>query len=255
MLAAVALDDHWVWLAGAVAFLVVWLALFAALPRHRARMLVVGALTAPLGLSEPLFVPAYWNPPTLFDLAQRTGFDVESVLFSFALGGVASVLYPALTRGMPVPLAASQIHARGHRFHLLALLAPALVFAPLYLFVAWNPIYPAIVAIGAGALATMACRPDLARRTLTGGVLFLGLYVGLLMALRLAAPGYIERVWNLPALLPVRPLGMPIEELLFATACGMYWAGAYEHFAWTTTRSAAPAAATGAWSVHRGHGA
>ena len=47
----------------------------------------------PLGLSEPLFVPGYWNPPSLFNLAQKTGFDIESILFSFAIGGIGSVLY------------------------------------------------------------------------------------------------------------------------------------------------------------------
>ena len=27
--------------------------------------------TAPFGLTEPVFVPEYWSPPSLFDPAQR----------------------------------------------------------------------------------------------------------------------------------------------------------------------------------------
>lgn len=50
-------------------------------------MLYVSFLTSLLGLTEPIFVPKYWNPPSLFNLAQNTGFDIESLLFSFGIGG------------------------------------------------------------------------------------------------------------------------------------------------------------------------
>ena len=53
---------------------------------------------APFGLTEPLFVPEYWNPPSLFELAQKTGFDIESFIFSFAIGGIGAVLYTSLMR-------------------------------------------------------------------------------------------------------------------------------------------------------------
>ncbi|MEQ9002560.1 MAG: hypothetical protein RIE74_03260, partial [Pseudomonadales bacterium] len=70
--------------------LVLWALVFAALrsPASRREMLVTSTLTALLGLTEPLFVPEYWNPPTLFDLAQRSGFDIESLVFAFAVGGL-----------------------------------------------------------------------------------------------------------------------------------------------------------------------
>jgi hypothetical protein len=29
--------------------------------------------------------------------------------------------------------------------------------------------------------------------------------------------------------------GIPLEELLFGLAFGMYWTGVYEHLAWTVT--------------------
>ena len=58
----------------------IWGAIFAIRSRLRGKMLRMSLITAPLGLSEPLFVPDYWLPPTLFDLAERTGFDLESLL-------------------------------------------------------------------------------------------------------------------------------------------------------------------------------
>ena len=84
------------WLLWATAFLLPWILVFAARPVLRRRMLWASALTAPFGLTEPLFVPEYWNPPSLFDLAQRTGFDVESIIFCFALGGLGVSGYAAL---------------------------------------------------------------------------------------------------------------------------------------------------------------
>ncbi len=81
------IPDAHVWLIWSSAFLVPWVALYLAYPRHRRVMVRASLLTMPFGLTEPLFVPEYWNPPSLFGLAQRTGFDVESLIFCFAIGG------------------------------------------------------------------------------------------------------------------------------------------------------------------------
>jgi len=225
------MEDHYVWLVWASAFLVPWLALFVTLPRYRRAMLWASVFTMPMGLTEPLFVPAYWNPPSLFDLAARTGFDVESLVFTFGIGGVGAVLYTVLRGQTYQPMAAGERHARRHRFHRFALASPFLAFPLLYFF-PWNPIYPSIAAMAVGAVATMACRPDLKTKTWLGGVLFLAYYVVFLQGMRWSAPGYIERVWNLRALSGIEIVGMPLEELLFAVGFGMYWSGVYEHFTW-----------------------
>ena len=91
------MPDQYVWLVWSSAFLVPWLGAYVAFPRHRKAMVWASLMTAPLGLTEPLFVPHYWNPPSLFDLARRSGFDIESVIFSFAIGGIGAVLYNLLT--------------------------------------------------------------------------------------------------------------------------------------------------------------
>jgi hypothetical protein len=74
---------HYVWLVWSSAFLLPWVLLYALFPRHRVAMWWSSVFMAPFGLTEPMFVPAYWNPPSLFNLAQRTGFDIESFIFSF----------------------------------------------------------------------------------------------------------------------------------------------------------------------------
>jgi hypothetical protein len=228
------IPDAYVWLVWSSAFLLPWLVVYAAAPRLRAAMLWASLFTALLGLTEPLFVPAYWNPPSLFDLARTTGFDIESLIFTFGIGGIGAVLYNLLTHRRFIAVPVARRRARRHNLHYWALAVPFLSFTPLYLL-PWNPIYPAIVAVALGAVATMLCRPDLIRTTWVGALLFVFYYSLFLLGVEYTAPGYIERVWNLPALSGLRIAGMPLEELLFAAAFGAYWSGVYEHVTWKGT--------------------
>ena len=222
---------RYTWLLWSAAFLVPWAVVFIALPKLRSRMAWASLLTTPFGLTEPLFVPEYWRPPSLFDLAQRTGFDLESLVFSFAIGGLAAAAYRTLARA---PESRFDLVARQgalHRWHGAALSTPFLVFLVL-LQLPWNPIYAGIGALFAGSATTLLCRPDLTRSALTGGVLFFAIYVVFLLGLKWLWPGYIEAVWNLSDLLPWRPGGLPSEELMFGFFFGMYWSSVYEHIAW-----------------------
>src|SRR3989339_24114 len=92
------------WLTFSLILLGIWAVIWIVKPLIRKEMLWASILTAPFGLTEPIFVPEYWNPPSLFNLAQRTGFDIESLVFCFGIGGVGAVLYNALTRKHLVPM-------------------------------------------------------------------------------------------------------------------------------------------------------
>jgi hypothetical protein len=118
-------SDHYVWLAWSSAFLVPWLGLLIAFPRQRRVMIWASALTMLFGLTEPLFVPRYWDPPSLFDLAQRTGFDIESLIFSFAIGGVGAVLYNIVTRQELRPVGLRERRKHRHRYHRLRACHPS----------------------------------------------------------------------------------------------------------------------------------
>jgi len=224
-------SDHYVWLLWSSALLVPWVLIYLAFPMQRRAMLWASLFTMPFGLSEPLFVPEYWLPPSLFDLAENTGFDIESLIFCFGIGGIGSVFYNLLAQKIPQAVGACERHHPLHRHHYKALATPFVVFIAFYFF-PWNPIYPSILAMFAGALATVLCRPDLKRKTWIGGLLFLIYYAIFLAGLEWSAPGYIERVWNLAALSGLKVGFMPLEELLFAVGFGMYWSGVYEHFTW-----------------------
>lgn len=225
------ISDKYVWLVWSIAFLVPWLVAYAAFPPQRKVMMWASVFTTPLGLTEPLFVPSYWSPPSLFDLARKTGFDLESLIFSFGIGGIGAVLYNFAIGRELAPVAAMERHSSPHMLHGWALVVPLVSFPVLYLL-PWNPIYPAIVALFLGAAAAIWCRRDLGRKTLVGAILFVAYYTVFLVGVEWTASGYIERVWNLSALSGLRLAGIPIEELLFAAAFGAYWSGVYDHFTW-----------------------
>ena len=109
------MPGQYVWPVWSSAFLVPWLGAYVAFPRHRKAMVWASPMAAPLGLTEPLFVPHYWNPPSLFDLARRSGFDIESVIFSFAIGGMGAVLYNLLAGRALLPVSAADRHSPRHK--------------------------------------------------------------------------------------------------------------------------------------------
>src|SRR3989344_5997076 len=86
------------WLVFSLIFWGIWLVIFLFRKRLRKEMLLASLFTMLFGFTEPLFVPKYWSPPSLFNLATNTGFDIESFIFAFSIGGIAAVLYEVFTK-------------------------------------------------------------------------------------------------------------------------------------------------------------
>lgn len=225
---------QYVWLSWSLMLLGVWGAVYARLrsAHSRREMLVVSAWTALFGLSEPIFVPGYWLPPSLFDLAANIGFDIESLLFAFAIGGLAVALYERFPGVRHSPIGDhDRVHGR-HRMHLAALLSAPVAFAFLTILVRPNPINAVTIAFAVGGVATIACRPDLLRKMAASAAVFLALYFVYFLTLVVAFPDYVRLVWNMKALSGVLIAGIPFEELIFAAAFGFYWSSLYEHLHW-----------------------
>lgn len=229
-------STHYAWLIWSIIFLLLWAILYIFYKAGRRQMLRVSLWTMPFGLTEVLFVPDYWNPPTLFDLAQRTGFDVESLIYTFAITGIASVLYQIVFRRVYEPLHPDDRHTMRHRIHRYILATPFIVFILLATLTNLNHIYCSIFAMGAGAIATLFCRPDLNLKTWIGGSLFLVLYFVFFEILNVLYPGYVADVWDLKNISGILLAGVPLEELLFGFVFGMYWSSVYEHLMWYKIR-------------------
>ena len=226
---------QYIWLIWSLILIAIWLAIYVSLGsgKEKKKMLVVSLWTSLLGLTEPLFVPEYWSPPSLFDLAMRTGFDIESLIFSFGIGGIAVILYGRIFRRQYVSMSAKEHHLSRHKFHIWMLLSAPAVLVVLLLTTDLNPLHSSIIAMTLGGLATWYCRPDLKKKMIVSAFLFLALYFVYFWTLIVIAPvGYVESVWNLEALSGSLIVGIPLEELLFALSFGFIWSSIYEHLAW-----------------------
>ena len=222
------------WLIWSLILIGVWGVIYFSLNRREKKreMLVVSLWTSLLGLTEPLFVPEYWSPPSLFDLARRTGFDLESLIFSFGIGGIAVIIYELIFRTRHKKISSHERHSRRHRYHVFILLAVPLIFFLLLMTTAINPIYIAIISMTLGGLFSWYCRPDLKKKMIVSAVIFLGIYFLYFFTLIAMYPGYVEKVWHLEAVSGFLFLGIPMEELLFAFSFGFLWSSVYEHLTW-----------------------
>ena len=221
------------YLIGSLLLLAVWFGLFVAKPGLRRKILRVSLATVFLGVTEIFFIPKYWEPLTLFDFGNRYHMDIESFIFSFAVGGIAATIYEFMTGEGEKRLAHRVQHQTRHQFHTLAVLSPIVVFAFFFLLTPLNPIYSAIIGLIFGALATAWCRPDLAGAIKKGALLFTGLYFAVFwLTFVLLFPSYVPMYWRLSELSGSLIIGVPIEELLFAGSLGAMWGGLYEHLTW-----------------------
>lgn len=230
---------QYAWLTWSLILLGIWLVIYATMDakEKRREMLIVSLWTSLLGLSEPIFVPAYWSPPSLFDLARTTGFDIESIIFAFAIGGGASLLYERIfaTRHELMPTSAR--HDPRHRYHIWAFLSAPIAFGIFYTATNLNPIYSASLALLLGGMFSLYCRPDLLKKMIVSALVFLALYFIYFGTLIMLYPGYVERAWNLNAISGILVLGVPVEELLFAFSFGFVWSSIYEHFTWRKVKN------------------
>lgn len=223
---------QYAWLIWSLILVGIWGVIYVVLDTKdkKREMFVVSLWTSLLGFTEPLFVPEYWAPPSLFNLALRTGLDIESFIFSFAIGGIAVVLYERIFRTTHEKMSVSVQHVIRHRYHLWAILSAPIIFVLLVLATNLNPIYSAEIAMVSGGLFAWYCRPDLKKKMLVSALLFLGLYFFYFLTLITLYLGYVEKVWNLKVISGILILGVPLEELMFALSFGFLWSSIYEHF-------------------------
>ncbi len=215
---------HYSYLVGVLIFGAAWVACYLLGKKYRAEIRWGTFISAPMALTSLLFVPQYWTPPSLFDLDQKIRVGIEDVLWAAAVGGIASVVAEILLKER---LSALRKGARKRHF------APFVVVVVVFIALeVWHPgktIYNTIIAFAVGALVIAYLRSDLVPTMLTGALSFALLYFALFLIFLFLYPGFIQRYYNIPNLLGIYVLGVPIEELLFAGTGGAIWSVAYEY--------------------------
>ena len=213
-----------------------------------------------LGFTEPLFVPAYWHPPSILSYNR---WDAESFLFCFAIGGISAVApewrlwrrtfltldsaiwetvramlkpFRRLTGTDTPPADEVFLTAEELRRENALLLS---IFMGSFGFTAHtglNVIYNAALASVAVGIYIAWRRPRLRWQVWSGALLFLLVYTAVLQVVGRLYPSFYTDHWNLPALTGIWILDAPVEEYVFAATFGAFWAPLYE--AWRDRRDA-----------------
>src|ERR1700733_5095884 len=141
----------------AIIWSVIWLILFFLYKGTRGKMIVMSCAVLLFSFFNYYSRPGYWHPPTLFSLRV----DIEDILFGFAFGGIASVLYPFRINKRSGPIKPFV------RLKNLTALSPVLIVS-LGLFLLFNINIMITLPIGLliGSLIIVIIRPDLGKRLL-----------------------------------------------------------------------------------------
>jgi hypothetical protein len=215
---------HYSYLVGVLIFGAAWVGCYLFGKSHRSEIRWGTLISAPMALTSILFVPQYWTPPSLFDLDTKIRVGIEDVLWAAAVGGIASVVAEILLKER---LSALRQVARER--HYAPFVVVVVVFIALELWHRDKTIYNTIIAFAIGAVVIAVVRSDLIRTMLMGALSFTVLYFALFLIFLFLYPGFVQRYYNVPNLLGIYILGVPIEELLFAGTGGAIWSVAYEY--------------------------
>lgn len=217
-----------------------------------------------LGIAQPLFVPEYWDPPSIFKIGR---WDLESFIFCFAVGGLAAVLselpkvksffvrlyffsFEQILRSVFTvisKLSRGKLHAKTLDRPPSSRLVPIeqirienmlLVTFFVGIFGATshfglNIIYDVAFVCIATAIMIGWRRPSLRWQILGGGISFTIIYTVVLVITGTIYPKFYCH-WNIKALSGLWFLDAPIEEYLFSFTFGIFWAPLYE--AWKEVR-------------------
>jgi len=206
------------YLTAALIFIAVWIVLFVLRKDLRREMIVMSLIATPLGLFDIIAVPLYWQPQTLFNIPV----GIEGLVYSFALGGITSVLYAEI---------AHKRFQHIHKYHkgaaLIVLAATAAIFLPLALEKVIHPAIIIYIILLTGLGVMLYLRKDLVKSSLIGAFSFGILYFILIKTWLTIYPAAAE--WFIFKGLPqVHLLGVPLWELLFGIIFAAYWGNVYQ---------------------------
>ena len=173
-------------------------------------------------LGEPI-VPSYWYPPTFFNLGRITGFGgIEDILWLIFISGIATCGYEIVYH--------KKIKVkRAYHLHLAAIIISFFSFFIFQYFFPINLIYGLSFSYIIGALVLWIDRRDLAKHSIAGAAVFVGVYLIAFIIVIVVFPNFINNFYNLKKLSGIIFIGMPLEELLYAASFGLMWAPMYEY--------------------------
>lgn len=205
---------------------IIWLVLYAHRKDLRYEMLFSSFLILPFGLTQPLFVPDYWHPIVLFRFFGL--FDLESLLWCFFTGGIAAVLYEEIFK-IRLGEVKNNLKAKHHAYFIYSflLLTVSLMILIKY-FTDWSVLRSSFIFMIIVFIYSVFSRPDLVKKSILSGCVFLIFYIASLLTVNALFPGFVVNEWNIQGSIGIRIFSIVIEEYIYAFLFGLVWSVIYE---------------------------
>lgn len=208
------------YLVGGLIGLFIWLLIFLFRSDLRKQLILFSILGSSLALiTEQFYMKDYWNPRGI------SGFSlvVSDLVFGF-LGGVVASLYDVF-------FGKKQLHSSTQKHYWL--FSTLLILHVLILYIGTalshiNSIYLSIGSIVFSAIVFTTIRKDLLKMAVMNGLLS-GLVYFLLFRIIIISlyPDLITKYWFAENLSGILISKIPIEEIMWAFACGLFFGPAY----------------------------
>ncbi len=214
------------YLTWAVIFGLIWLILYVHREDLRYEIIFSSLLFLPFGLTQPLFVPEYWNPNVIFRFFGL--FDIESLLWCFFTGGIVAVIYEEVFK-RTLKVSKYGKKARHHAYFIyFCMISVAISIVFIKNFTNWSVLRSLFIFMIWGFIYFVIYRPDLIQKSIISGFAFMILYIGSLLFVNYVFPGFILTQWNIQGSLGIKIFHIVIEEYLYAFLFGIGWSIVYE---------------------------
>ncbi len=194
-----------------------WLFIFFFRKDLRENLLFSSLVLMPFGITEYVFIPDYWNPPTIFEALKP--FSVEAFIFCFFAGGVVAAAYKAVFGIRLKKCYDVNIYRR--IFYVLAFI---FIFNFTGMF-GYRIISAAVFGFFGGIAVIFIVRPDLKKHHLINSFFCSFFYIVLFFLFSFIDSSFFY-IWNVD----FRLLGFPIPEILWIFSFTAFWGFFYEYW-------------------------
>lgn len=191
----------------------------------RKQMTITGLLFLPFFLLDKMLIPNYWQPRVLFDLYDKVGFSLESILFMFTASGLFATLYEFVTQSKEK--SAIKVNTSKRTLIFVAYIYSTFIILTniglgVHLLSSLIPFVVIIVFI-------TIQRHDLFKPIIVSSILGLGLYFTSLLVFSYFLPNFFTDTYNSENIWGIFILGIPLEEILWGLYYPALMACAYEY--------------------------
>jgi len=202
-----------------------WLTLFFLRKDLRKQQLFVGLILAPVApLTDYLwFYKDYWRPQYLISFkVGQVPLGLESSLFIFLLGGIATVLYEVVFK---------KRHAFGKPRNLttiIMIILPVIITTTFLMKLGLNSIWASSLGMLAISIIMIIIDHDLVKDAIWSSLLMLGLSVIFYLVWLNIYPEGIQKFWLTSELTGIKLWKIPIEEMVWFGSTGISFGVLYE---------------------------